>query len=111
MSGKKLSGELSASSGQRPAKTSDHDLCRLVGAYACSTRNIDRLVDLAREVPGVYGAQLAGAGLGGCVMILARRQAAARVKSTLARAYYQPLGIAPAVWQVRPVAGGGVIRP
>jgi len=86
-------------------------LYRLVGAYGCSTVNLDRLVDLARAAPGVYGAQLAGAGLGGCVMILARRDAAARVKKALARSYYQPRGMAPAVWRVRSVCGGGTIRP
>ena len=93
------------------AGTNGEDLHRLIGAYACSTPNIDRMVDLARAVPGVYGAQLAGAGLGGCVMILARQTAGSRVRATLAREYYRPLGLAPTVWRVRPVAGGGIIRP
>lgn len=87
------------------------DLWRMTGAYACSTPNIDRLVDLAASVPGVYGAQLAGAGLGGCVIILARQSAVPKVRATLAREYYRLLGLAPAVWRVRPVAGGGIIRP
>jgi len=87
------------------------DLWRMTGAYACSTSNIDRLVDLAASVRGVYGAQLAGAGLGGCVTILARQSAVSRVRATLAREYYRPLGLAPSVWRVRPVAGGGIIRP
>jgi len=86
-------------------------LHRIAGAYACSTENIDRLVDIARHVPGVYGAQLAGAGLGGCVMILAKRSAALRVKAALASEYYRPLGMVPAVWEVRSVAGGGIISP
>jgi N-acetylgalactosamine kinase len=30
-------------------------------------------VDLARRQPGVEGAQLAGAGLGGCIMVLVRK--------------------------------------
>ena len=41
------------------------------GAYACSTPEIDEMIDIAAAVPGVAGAQLAGAGLGGCIMILA----------------------------------------
>jgi hypothetical protein len=81
------------------------------GRYACSTEEIDLIVDLAAAVPGVVGAQLAGAGLGGCVIILARQSAVPRVRSTLARDYYRPLGLAPALWRVRPVAGGGIIRP
>jgi len=96
----------------RQARVSDSaPLYRLIGAYACSTNSIDELVDIACSVPGVYGAQIAGAGLGGCVMILARRSAATRVRSTLASEYYRARGIAPAVWQVRSVTGGGIIRP
>jgi len=86
-------------------------LHRIAGAYACSTENIDRIVDIARQVPGVYGAQLAGAGLGGCVMILARRRAAPRVKAVLANEYYRPRSMVPALWEVRSVAGGGIISP
>ncbi len=94
-----------------PAFGDSTPLYRLPGAYACSTENIDRMVDIARAVPGVYGAQLAGAGLGGCVMILTRRAAVNRVKAALANEYYRPLGMTPAVWEVRSVSGGGVIRP
>ena len=111
--GDRVSGAAASANDPWPAETSGvaPTLYRLIGGYACSTANLDRLVDVARSVPGVYGAQLAGAGLGGCVMILAKRTAAARVKSTLARAYYRTLGMAPAVWLVRSVSGGGIIRP
>lgn len=85
-------------------------LHNLIGAYRCSTQRLDRLVDLACAIPGVYGAQLAGAGLGGCVMILAERQAVRRVRLTLSREYYQPQSLAPAIWHVRSAPGGGVIR-
>jgi galactokinase len=42
------------------------------GGYACSTKEIDYIVDVVNQIDGVIGAQLAGAGLGGCVMILAK---------------------------------------
>lgn len=93
------------------AGVNGQDLHRIVGAYACSTPNIDRMVDKVRVVPGVYGVQLAGAGLGGCIMILARKSAVPQVRAALAREYYRPLGLPPAVWRVQPVAGGGIIRP
>jgi len=86
-------------------------LHRLIGAYGCSTRRIDRMVDIAQSVEGVYGAQLIGAGLGGCITVLAERSAAPRVRKALAREYYEPLGLAPAVWEVRAVSGGGLIVP
>lgn len=54
------------------------------GAYACSTPELDKIVDTARRVPGVKGAQMAGAGLGGCVMILVEEAAADRLLGRLA---------------------------
>lgn len=86
-------------------------LYRLMGAYACSTPAIDEMVDIASAVPGVYGAQLAGAGLGGAIMILAETRAVGRVRRALIEKYYEPRGMEPAVWQVRSVNGGGLIRP
>jgi N-acetylgalactosamine kinase len=82
----------------------------LIGGYACSTPDIDKLVDLTRSLPGVYGAQLAGAGLGGCVMVLADRSVVRRVCATLAKDYYEPRGMSPAIWHVRSVSGGGLIE-
>ena len=97
----------------QPATAEGHAEClhRLIGAYACSTPNIDKMIDIVRVIPGVYGAQLAGAGLGGCVMILARQSAVPRIKTALAREYYRALGLPPTVWRVRPVTGGGIVRP
>jgi N-acetylgalactosamine kinase len=53
------------------------------GAYSCSTPELDLIVDVARRLPGVKGAQMAGAGLGGCAMILAEEPAAEEVIATL----------------------------
>jgi N-acetylgalactosamine kinase len=49
------------------------DLEELTGSYACSLPELDRIVDVARRQPGVAGAQLAGAGLGGCIMVLVQK--------------------------------------
>ena len=46
------------------------DLADLSGAYSCSLPELDRIADLAQRLPGVAGAQLAGAGLGGCIIVL-----------------------------------------
>ena len=103
---------MSEDDGPPQAHSEDHrPIENLIGAYRCSTERIDRMVDIARGVGGVYGAQLAGAGLGGCVMILADSSAVSRVRTALARSYFSPLGMSPAVWQVRPVNGGGIIPP
>ena len=79
------------------------------GDYHCSLPAIDKMVDLALRVDGVVGAQLAGAGLGGCMMVLARRDAADGLIATLTEKYYQPSGNSPGVLLCTPVAGSGVL--
>lgn len=63
--------DLESGEPQRVAGTPSH-LQR--GCYACSTPEIDLICDLALRLPGVKGAQISGAGLGGCVMILVESQ-------------------------------------
>ncbi len=78
------------------------------GAYACSTPEIDEMVDIASAVPGVVGAQLAGAGLGGCIMILAREQSVPAVRKALATGYYRPRDLEPAAVPCITVEGAGL---
>jgi N-acetylgalactosamine kinase len=85
------------------------DLAGQCGRYACSTEAIDRLVDLAGGVDGVVGAQLAGAGLGGCMMILVREEALARLMRRLRRDFYAARRIPFGAYVCRPVAGAGLV--
>jgi N-acetylgalactosamine kinase len=78
------------------------------GNYACSTPEIDEMVDIACSVPGVAGAQLAGAGLGGCIMILAHTKAVPQVRKTLAARYYRARGLEPAAIPCIAVEGAGL---
>lgn len=64
-----------------------NDLMRLEslpGSYRCSLPELDRIADLAKKLRGVEGAQLAGAGLGGCVMVLVQREHSDDVRLALA---------------------------
>jgi len=92
-----------------PQRVARAQLYTLPGGYACSTEQIDLMVDAALRTPGVYGAQLAGAGLGGCMMALVHREAVERLKRTLSRIYYRPSGLPPAVIVCTPVEGSGLI--
>jgi galactokinase len=47
----------------------------LAQAYEVSTPELDELVEILTSVDGVLGARLTGAGFGGCVIVLAKRQA------------------------------------
>jgi galactokinase len=79
------------------------------GAYRCSTPEIDLMVDTAMQVPGVVGAQLAGAGLGGCMMVLVRREQAGALVARMDEAYYGPRNIKPDMAACKPIAGSGVL--
>ncbi|MBR4673097.1 MAG: NTP transferase domain-containing protein [Victivallales bacterium] len=79
------------------------------GAYACSIPEIDLMVDIARRTPGVVGAQLAGAGLGGCMMILAQNDAIDAVCANLEKYYYLPTKHPVRILKCKPVAGAAPI--
>lgn len=92
-----------------PERVIRSQLINQPGAYACSLPEIDRMVDIALRTPGVSGAQLAGAGLGGCMMVLCQSQAVTQLKNNLEQLYYAQAGIEPAILVCRPVAGGGML--
>jgi N-acetylgalactosamine kinase len=79
------------------------------GRYYCSLPAIDKMVDLSLRTEGIVGAQLAGAGLGGCMMVLARRDAVPQLVERLTRDYYEPAAKPPAILICKPIAGSGVL--
>ncbi|MCS6831611.1 MAG: NTP transferase domain-containing protein [bacterium] len=85
------------------------DLVWQPGAYACSTPEIDWMVDVALRVPGVLGAQILGAGLGGCILVLVQEHACDAVQVALIERYYAPRGLEPEMFACSPVAGSGVV--
>jgi len=62
----------------------DGDIASLSGAYGCSLPELDHIADTACRLPGVQGAQLAGAGLGGCIMALVQKAHTANALQALA---------------------------
>ena len=87
----------------------DADLAEQCGRYACSTEAIDQLVDIAEATEGVVGAQLAGAGLGGCMMILVRAEALDQLLRRLREGFYRPRKLDSAAHVFNPVAGAGLL--
>jgi len=79
------------------------------GSYHCSLPEIDRMVKISLRTPGVVGAQLAGAGLGGCMMVLARRRDIPALISNLSEYYYRPHNRPPSILVCRPVAGSDML--
>ena len=91
-----------------PDKVLNAQLYMQPGSYACSTPQIDRMVDIVCRVNGVAGAQIAGAGLGGCIMILAKKGTVPAVQKTLTKYYYKPNGLKPAVLPCTTTEGAGL---
>jgi len=92
-----------------PDRVLEAQLYMQAGSYACSTPEIDQMVDIASSVPGVAGAQIAGAGLGGCIMVLAKKEAVRDVRKALVQQYYRPAGLKPAVLPCIAVEGAGLV--
>jgi galactokinase len=92
-----------------PARVLRAQLHQQPGSYRCSLAEIDRMVDISTRVPGVAGAQLAGAGLGGCMMVLARTDAVDALRACLAEHYYEPTGRPANLLVCRPIAGAGIL--
>lgn len=86
------------------------DIALQPGAYACSTPEIDWMVDVALSVPKVLGAQILGAGLGGCILVLVHEEACDALQHALTERYYTPRGLEPEMFVCAPKAGSGVLR-
>lgn len=93
----------------RRLAAAEADLTLQCGRYACSTPAIDQMVDLANATPGVVGAQLAGAGLGGCMMILVYTQALDDLLRRLRQEFYNRNGLEFSAYVCTPVAGAGLL--
>lgn len=91
-------------------RVADAQLHRQPGAYRCSIREIDAIVDIACRTPGVLGAQIAGAGLGGCAMVLVETAEVGRLQERLERLFYEPLGLLSGVMVCSPTAGSSLLR-
>lgn len=85
------------------------DVALECGAYGCSTERVDEMCALLDAVPGVLGAELLGAGLGGCVVALVEKAAAAAALAALEQGYYAPRRLEPAAFVSPPSAGSCVL--
>ena len=80
------------------------------GGYNVSLPELDMLVDIALATPGVVGAGLVGAGMGGSIAIVVQDDCAQRVVGNLAEYYYRPRNKELAAEVVTPVGGLSTIE-
>jgi len=77
--------------------------------YAISCPEIDALVEIAVEVPGVIGSRMTGGGFGGCTITMVRRDAVEALRDHVEREYPARTGCTPRIWTVSAVAGAGLV--
>jgi N-acetylgalactosamine kinase len=90
-------------------KNNKANLELLTGAYGCSTDKIDYLSELLNSSNGVLGSKLTGAGLGGCVVAIVKKDVANDVISKLNSEYYDKFGFEHGAKVYSPMSGSAVI--
>ena len=78
--------------------------------FEVSCPELDRLVDLARDVPGVLGARLTGAGFGGCTVNLVRSRVIDDFREGVVHRYATETGLAAEMHVCLPSDGLEVVR-
>ncbi len=73
--------------------------------YEVSIPELDSLVEIARRLPGIYGARLTGAGFGGCTVNLVQEAQASTFAEQLHDQYYHQAGQDIAIYQCHASAG------
>jgi len=66
--------------------------------YAVSCKELDIMVDLGREMPGVYGARMTGGGFGGCTINLVEVSAVDNFSLTIKTRYAEVVGKDPEIY-------------
>ena len=75
--------------------------------FEVSSPELDAMVEIVRDVPGVVATRMTGAGFGGCTVTLVERDAIETLRSTVAYEYPARTELTPMVLPVRAVAGAG----
>jgi galactokinase len=77
--------------------------------YAITCPEIDALVALTVEAPGVIGSRMTGGGFGGCTVSLVEPDAVDALRTYVEREYPARTGKTPRLWTLRAVDGAGFV--
>ena len=61
--------------------------------YEVSVPEVDALVEIANELPGVFGSRMTGGGFGGCTVTLAEPETASRIVDQIRAQYQRRVGL------------------
>jgi len=80
-------------------------LDQISGGYGCSIPEIDFVIDLAKIHDGVIGAQLSGAGMGGCAMLLVKKKNRDTIMKSIKNNYQKYFKKTCSIYCCQPVNG------
>jgi len=75
--------------------------------YEVSCKELDTLVEIARQVPGVLGARMLGGGFGGCTINLVRNETLEELKAAVNEQYPAQTGLQASIDVCRAAGGPG----
>ena len=75
--------------------------------FEVSSPELDAMVDIVRDVPGVVATRMTGAGFGGCTVTLVEHDAIETLRTTVELEYPARTDLTPLVLPVRAVGGAG----
>lgn len=85
-----------------------HESSRVLFENSCP--ELDTVVELSRQIPGVLGARLSGGGFGGSVVVLVEPRDAETAAAALANAYAGKYGKPCDVRRIRPSDGASIVQ-
>jgi galactokinase len=88
-----------------------HSHVSMKNDYEISCDEIDCLVDIALELPGVYGARMTGGGFGGCTITLVKADNVEKVQEAIIAEYKERTGLDATCLITRPGPGAAIIQP
>jgi len=77
--------------------------------YEVSCAELDLMVEIARSLPGVYGARMMGGGFGGCTINLVEASRAEAFAQAMADRYRAAIGVTPPILTCVPGPGAGPV--
>ncbi|MFO1464936.1 MAG: galactokinase [Steroidobacteraceae bacterium] len=84
-----------------------HESLRVDFEVSCA--ELDLMVTLARQVPGVYGARMTGGGFGGCTVNLVAEAAVPEMLRYVGEGYERSTGRSPEIYRCQAVDGAGPV--
>jgi galactokinase len=78
--------------------------------YEVSCAELDLMVELAKEIPGTFGARMTGGGFGGCTVNLVAADAVQEFRDRVTGGYQRSTGKVPDIYEAVPSAGASGVE-